>query len=57
MVVVGLDATRAVAALDEVAPLAGAPAAARKRARELDLRPAGAAERIAAALDRAGVPA
>ena len=57
MVVVGLDATKAVAALDEVAPLAGAPAAARKRARELDLQPAGAAERIAAALDRAGVPA
>jgi UDP-GlcNAc3NAcA epimerase len=46
MVVVGLDAGRAVAELDRLAPRASAVSAARIRAAGLDLRPAGAAEAI-----------
>ena len=54
MVVVGLDRDRARAALDELAPTRTAPAAARARADHLDLRPAGAAEAIVAALEGDG---
>jgi hypothetical protein len=46
MVIVGLDAARAVAELDRLAPRASAAAAARTRAAGLDLRAAGAAEAI-----------
>ncbi len=51
MAVIGLDAERAVAELARLAPAGEAGAAARDRAATLDLRPAGAAEAIAAALD------
>jgi UDP-N-acetylglucosamine 2-epimerase len=54
MVVVGLDRDRARAALDVLAPVASAPVAARARAAGLDLRPAGAAEAIVAALEGEG---
>jgi len=50
MVVVGLDARRAVAELDRLAPRTSAAAAARIRAAGLDLRAAGAAEAIVQAL-------
>ncbi len=50
MVVVGLDAERAAAVLGRLAPLATSGAAARDRAADLRLRPAGAAEAIVAAL-------
>lgn len=50
LVVVGLDAQRAVAELDRLAPLDQAPLEAAERAARLDLRPAGAAEAIARAL-------
>ena len=46
MVVVGLDATRAAAELERLAPVADAPSLARARAAGLDLSPAGAAEAI-----------
>jgi UDP-GlcNAc3NAcA epimerase len=52
MVVVGLDADRAVAELDRLAGPGTAAAAPRTRAAELDLRPAGAAEAIVASLER-----
>jgi UDP-GlcNAc3NAcA epimerase len=52
MVVVGLDADRAVAELDRLAGAGTAASAARIRAAELDLRPAGAAEAIIASLER-----
>jgi UDP-N-acetylglucosamine 2-epimerase len=51
MAVIGLDAGRAVAELARVAPL-GDETAATERAARLELAPAGAAEAIAAALDR-----
>ncbi len=50
MVVVGLDAARAVAALEREAPPNLGPAMARERADHLALEPAGAAEAIADAL-------
>lgn len=50
LVVVGLDARRAVAELERLAPLDRAPLEAAERAARLDLRPAGAAEAIARAL-------
>ena len=50
MVLVGLDADRAVTELDRLAPAREAPGDAVRRAAELDLAPAGAAEAIAAAL-------
>ena len=52
MVIVGLDAARAVAELERLAPFSGAEAIAKRRAEALDVAPAGAAEAIAAALDR-----
>ena len=52
MVVVGLDAARAVAELARLAPPDEAPAQAAARARDLVLPPAGAAEAIATALDQ-----
>jgi UDP-GlcNAc3NAcA epimerase len=51
MVVVGMDGTRALAALDRLAPLNRSAADARARAASLDLASAGAAEAIVAALD------
>jgi UDP-N-acetylglucosamine 2-epimerase len=51
MVVIGLDAGRAVAELERLAPAGRTETLARERAATLDLRPAGAAEAIAAALD------
>jgi UDP-GlcNAc3NAcA epimerase len=54
MVVVGLDEARARAELARLAPADGAPALAERRAAELDLRPAGAAEAISARLASAG---
>jgi UDP-GlcNAc3NAcA epimerase len=51
MVVVGLDRDRARAALEVLAPVATAPAAARERAAGLDLRSTGASEAIAASLE------
>jgi UDP-N-acetylglucosamine 2-epimerase len=50
VVVVGLDADRAVAELDRLAAPGEAPSAAAERAATVDVRPAGAAESIAAAL-------
>ena len=50
MVVVGLDAPRALAELARLAPPGQAPWLASERARTLDLAPAGAAEAISAAL-------
>ena len=52
MVVVGLDAALAAAELERLAPLSRGEAQARARAVELGLAPAGAAEAIAAALER-----
>jgi UDP-GlcNAc3NAcA epimerase len=52
MVVVGLDAGRAVAELDRLAPIGRTASAARQRAAALDLRPAGAAEAIVGSLER-----
>jgi len=54
MVVVGVDRDRVLAELDRLAPAASAPALAADRATSLDLAPAGAAERIAAALEAGG---
>jgi hypothetical protein len=51
MVVVGLDRERAAAELARLAPIDRAEALARSRARDLDLRPAGAADAIVAALE------
>jgi UDP-GlcNAc3NAcA epimerase len=51
MVVIGLDTERAIAELARLAPAGGTEILARERAATLDLRPAGAAEAIAAALD------
>jgi UDP-N-acetylglucosamine 2-epimerase len=51
MVVVGLDAEAAVAALARLAPPTEAAAIARARAAAMRVAPAGAAEAIAAALD------
>jgi UDP-N-acetylglucosamine 2-epimerase len=53
MVVVGLDADRAAEAIARLAPPDRAPALARDRAAGFDLRPAGAADAIVAALDAA----
>jgi UDP-N-acetylglucosamine 2-epimerase len=50
MVVIGLDARRAVAELERFAPVLSAPADAARRARTLALEPSGAAEAITAAL-------
>ena len=52
MVVVGLDAGAAGEALERLAPIDRGGADARTRATVLDIRPAGAAEAIVAALDR-----
>jgi UDP-N-acetylglucosamine 2-epimerase len=52
MVVIGLDRERAVVALDALAPVATSERDARARAAGLELRPAGAAEAISAALGR-----
>jgi UDP-N-acetylglucosamine 2-epimerase len=54
MVLVGLDADEAERELAIVAPLERGSELARERVRTLDLGPAGAAERIVAALDLAG---
>ena len=51
MVVVGLDRARAASELARLAPAADARAIAERRAVELDLRPAGAAEAIVDALE------
>jgi UDP-GlcNAc3NAcA epimerase len=51
MVVVGLDAARTQAELLRLAPVDAAPVIAAERARTLDLRPAGAADAIVAALE------
>ena len=51
MVVVGLDRGAVATELERLAPPACAPALARLRTRNLDLRPAGAARRIVDALD------
>jgi UDP-GlcNAc3NAcA epimerase len=51
MVVVGLDADKAVDALEALAPPERAEGLARARAAAFDLRPAGAAEAIVAALE------
>ena len=52
MVVVGLDAHKAVDALARLAPPDRAPTLARERAAAFDLAPAGAADAIVAALER-----
>ena len=54
MVVVGLDAERAVAELQRLAPPADSAAIAARRAETLDLQPAGAAAAIADALAGSG---
>jgi UDP-N-acetylglucosamine 2-epimerase len=54
MVVVGLDAGRALAELERLAPDAAAGTLAAERTAWLDLRPAGAAEAISAALASTG---
>jgi len=54
MVIVGLDAARATAALVRLAPPADVSRLARERAATLDLRPVGAAAAIVAALVPAG---
>ena len=51
MVVIGLDRERAAAELVRLAPLDRSPAIAARRAADLDLPPAGAAEAIARALE------
>ncbi len=53
MVVVGLDGARVAAELARLAPPTTAPQEVRKRAAGLNLRPAGAADAIVSALDRA----
>jgi len=53
MVVVGLDGDRALKALARLVPPDRAPGLARERAAGFDLRPAGAADAIVAALDLA----
>lgn len=50
-VIIGLDSTMALEALDEMAPPDAAASLARDRASQLDLRPAGAAETITSALE------
>jgi UDP-GlcNAc3NAcA epimerase len=50
LIVVGLDKHAATEAIDRLAPMDSSEALARQRARDLDLRPAGAAERIVDAL-------
>jgi UDP-GlcNAc3NAcA epimerase len=50
MVVVGLDAEKARAEIDRFAPPDRAPSDARRRAAELDMKPAGAVDAIVAAL-------
>lgn len=55
MVVVGLDATAIEAALARLAPLDTSSEIARRRAAELDLRPAGAGEAIVEALATSAV--
>jgi UDP-N-acetylglucosamine 2-epimerase len=52
MVVIGLDPDRAIDELARLAPLGATAAPARERAAGLSIAPAGAAEAIAAALDR-----
>ena len=52
MVIVGLDGARAWAELTRLAPPDTSPTVARERAAALDLRPAGAADRIVAALEQ-----
>jgi UDP-GlcNAc3NAcA epimerase len=52
MVVVGLDADRAAAELARLAPLDGAEHESARRVRDLELRPAGAAAAIVAALSQ-----
>jgi UDP-N-acetylglucosamine 2-epimerase len=54
MVVVGRDPERAFAELGRLAPADAAPALARDRAASLDLTPAGAVDRISAALEAGG---
>jgi UDP-N-acetylglucosamine 2-epimerase len=51
LVVVGLDEQRASAEVERLAPIDAAETMARRRAQELNLKPAGAAERIVAALE------
>jgi UDP-GlcNAc3NAcA epimerase len=51
MAVIGLDAERATAELERLAPVGTSEAQARERAATLDLQPAGAADAIVAALD------
>jgi UDP-GlcNAc3NAcA epimerase len=51
MAVIGLDAERALAELDRLAPPGATDRLARDRAATLDLQPAGAADAIAAGLD------
>ena len=51
MVVVGLDADRAIEALERLAPLDDAPQLASRRAAAFDLQPAGAASAIVKALE------
>jgi hypothetical protein len=51
MVVVGLDRERVAAELARLVSVGGAEVVAVARARALDLRPAGAAEAIVAALE------
>ena len=53
MVVVGLDAVAAAAALDRLVPAGTGPAAAADRAAGLDLAAAGAGDAIVAALEQA----
>ena len=57
VVVVGLDADLAVSELARLAPRGASRERARERARALDLRPAGAARAIVAALERPPVKA
>ncbi len=52
VVLVGLDAARATAALERLAPVGSSEMAARERAAALRLAPAGAAAAIVSALDR-----
>ncbi len=51
MVVVGLDPSRAAVELERLASPESAPSRAAARAAAVDVRPAGAAEAIAAALE------
>jgi UDP-N-acetylglucosamine 2-epimerase len=54
MVIVGVDRDRVLSELDRVAGVDAAPDAARERAATLEVRPAGAAERIASVLELGG---